>query len=631
MTVNAKQTGAHILIILLACTSVLWFCLGFFPQRIALSSKATLDNLPPDPLGNVTIPESPFGKLIVMVVDALRSDFIFPDFENVGSKSNFPFVRQLFQTNQIFPFIAKAHTPTVTLPRLKALTSGGVPSFLDFLFNFNTQELVEDNIMYQLHQQGKRMRFFGDDTWLKLFPTYFEKFEGTTSFFATDTVEVDLNVTRNVPSQFTEQEFDNWDVLILHYLGLDHIGHSAGPNSPLMKPKQKEMDDVVRFIHENLLRMENSTAGKKPALFLLCSDHGMNDIGNHGGASTGESSSVMIFMSMAFSKSKIFKPKKAVGEVQQIDLAPTISLLYNSPIPRNSLGILIHDLFKNFPNADYLRYLQINAHQQLQILHATPMFWQNGKPADQEIEKLMSSYESAVQFHRDFLVYKAPAEFQYSSSLYLKFLRGLQQKFTASLSDHDMGAIYLGLVFLFITFLSSAAAAVPSLRFSEVLSGKWLFTCFALTCAWLGLRSLLCTSLSQTSPVCSSLYMPLYICSAALASFVFVGFFIGISRFLRPFFSLGWARQPALDIILLGSFLHIISLSSSSSVEEEHQTWYFLSTTLYLSICFGVDKPNKLPYVGLLFLSRVMRGWNQTGPSAGGRRRSKAVGRASGR
>jgi predicted AlkP superfamily pyrophosphatase or phosphodiesterase len=38
---------------------------------------------------------------------------------------------------------------------------------------------------------------------------------------------VDTNVTRNVGPAFERQ---GWDALILHYLGVDHIGHSVGAN-----------------------------------------------------------------------------------------------------------------------------------------------------------------------------------------------------------------------------------------------------------------------------------------------------------------------------------------------------------------------------------------------------------------
>ena len=41
-----------------------------------------------------------------------------------------------------------------------------------------------------------------------------------------DFTEVDNNVTRNVAP---ELENTDWALMVLHYLGLDHIGHKSGP------------------------------------------------------------------------------------------------------------------------------------------------------------------------------------------------------------------------------------------------------------------------------------------------------------------------------------------------------------------------------------------------------------------
>ena len=61
--------------------------------------------------------------------------------------------------------------------------------------------------------------------------------------------QVDHNVTRHIPSELSDS---GWDVLILHYLGLDHIGHLAGPRSPLMGPKIQEMDQVIETLHKSI-------------------------------------------------------------------------------------------------------------------------------------------------------------------------------------------------------------------------------------------------------------------------------------------------------------------------------------------------------------------------------------------
>lgn len=41
-----------------------------------------------------------------------------------------------------------------------------------------------------------------------------------------DFTEVDNNVTRNIAG---ELENNDWGLMVLHYLGLDHIGHKSGP------------------------------------------------------------------------------------------------------------------------------------------------------------------------------------------------------------------------------------------------------------------------------------------------------------------------------------------------------------------------------------------------------------------
>lgn len=63
-------------------------------------------------------------------------------------------------------------------------------------------------------------------------------------------MQVDNNVTRHLDSTLKR---DDWDILILHYLGLDHIGHISGPYSSLIQPKLLEMDDILKKIHSGLI------------------------------------------------------------------------------------------------------------------------------------------------------------------------------------------------------------------------------------------------------------------------------------------------------------------------------------------------------------------------------------------
>jgi ethanolaminephosphotransferase len=64
-----------------------------------------------------------------------------------------------------------------------------VPNFVDAILNIAESDTSSslaytDNWLYHLrHSANKSISFFGDDTWIKLFPGLFKKTDGTTSFF----------------------------------------------------------------------------------------------------------------------------------------------------------------------------------------------------------------------------------------------------------------------------------------------------------------------------------------------------------------------------------------------------------------------------------------------------------------
>lgn len=124
-------------------------------------------------------------RIVLIVIDALRADFILG--ENLNSM---PFLSDLHRNGKACSYLAQAHAPTVTLPRIKALLTGSVPGFADVIFNLGSPQLDEDNVLSQFAAHNHKMVFYGDDTWLKLFPRKFVRSEGTTSFFVNDFIEV---------------------------------------------------------------------------------------------------------------------------------------------------------------------------------------------------------------------------------------------------------------------------------------------------------------------------------------------------------------------------------------------------------------------------------------------------------
>ncbi|TVY57177.1 GPI ethanolamine phosphate transferase, partial [Lachnellula suecica] len=356
--------------------AILTFASGFFPYKPFLSGLAqyeTLDYGSP--------PDAPFDKVVFMVVDALRSDFVY------SGLSGFSFTQSLISSGAAIPFTAHATSPTITMPRIKAITTGSIPSFLDVILNFAESDTTstlatQDTWLAQMKaKQTGKMIMYGDDTWLKLFPDFFDRADGTSSFFVSDFTEVDNNVTRHVPE---ELENDDWNTMVLHYLGLDHIGHKAGPRSPNMLPKQREMDGIVNQIYDAM----TSKDALKSTLLVLAGDHGMNDAGNHGGSAPGETSPALVFISpklkdinSGFTSPAIFEENfQYYSTVEQSDIAPTLGALLGFPVPRNNLGAFIPDFLPFWPNkSDRMQILLRNARQIFSVVTATfPSFESEG-------------------------------------------------------------------------------------------------------------------------------------------------------------------------------------------------------------------------------------------------------------
>jgi hypothetical protein len=57
--------------------------------------------------------------------------------------------------SRLFRFVADA--PTVTMQRLKGLTTGGLPTFIDIGSNFQSSAVQEDSWVSQLARSGRRV------------------------------------------------------------------------------------------------------------------------------------------------------------------------------------------------------------------------------------------------------------------------------------------------------------------------------------------------------------------------------------------------------------------------------------------------------------------------------------------
>ncbi|OJD16612.1 hypothetical protein AJ78_03252 [Emergomyces pasteurianus Ep9510] len=361
---------------------IYFFTKGFLLSRTVLENKSECTVLPFDGAAADSSQVSDqgcwhpktFDKAIVIIIDALRYDFTVPFRPTVEGQlphlfhNNFPVLYETAVESPekafLLPFIADP--PTTTLQRLKGLTTGTLPTFIEAGSNFAGTAIDEDNLIAQLHNAGKRIVHLGDDTWQSLFPDLFEPklSHPYDSFNVRDLHTVDNGVTEHLFPLLHADNATKWDVVVGHYLGVDHAGHRYGPNHAATAAKLHQMDQVIRDVIKSI---DGST------LLVVMGDHGMDGKGDHGGESDDEVEAAL----WMYSKRGVFgRPNSATLEpprtakerpIPQIDLVPTLALLLGMPIPFNNLGSPIEEAFSGADGRDLKNLVRVNRLASAQI------------------------------------------------------------------------------------------------------------------------------------------------------------------------------------------------------------------------------------------------------------------------
>ncbi|KAJ1976405.1 mannose-ethanolamine phosphotransferase gpi13 [Dimargaris verticillata] len=371
-----------------------------------------------------------FQKALVVIIDALRFDFTLPfdtlpntvPLWNASGQLNPQYVAQSFNAQDQAPFHAQFHgrlpvlgqlardrpaharlyrfmadPPTTTLQRLKGLTTGTLPTFIDMGSNFSGSEIREDTWVSQLLEHwlhaNKTMDsqsdkppghwspskkdilssatskplspivvFMGDDTWTSLFPTIFAspyaQAHPFPSFNVWDLHTVDNGVLDRLehilplrssplkryevghtaaPMSSSESGVVNteWRLAIAHLLGVDHCGHRFGPDHPTMADKLDQMNAMLAAITE---AMDDDT------LLVVMGDHGMDLKGDHGGDSLPELEAGLFLYSRS---TPLVEP----------------ALLQSPPIPGLDWAAMLHEVDTWVRDESLLSFVQGADHQ----------------------------------------------------------------------------------------------------------------------------------------------------------------------------------------------------------------------------------------------------------------------------
>jgi phosphatidylinositol glycan class O len=348
---HALVTFLFIWLLVIHLLGIVFFGKGFLLTRVILEEKSQCDVLPDGTTSQVENgcwhPRT-FDRAVVLIIDALRYDFTIPS----GSETPRPYQDAfplLYETAKsrpehafLLPFIADP--PTTTLQRLKGLTTGSLPTFIEAGTNFAGTAIEEDNLVAQLRAAGKKLVQLGDDTWQAIFPDHFDAnlTHPYESLKVWDLHTVDNGVIKHIMPLLQPTNMDDWDVIFAHMLGVDHAGHRYGPDHPAITGKLQQMDRQMRDIMDLI---DDRT------LFVIMGDHGMDTRGDHGGESDEEIEATLWMYSKTpkFGRTDVaytIPPHTAKERpVRQIDLVPTLSLLLGIPIPFNNLGAPIEEAF----------------------------------------------------------------------------------------------------------------------------------------------------------------------------------------------------------------------------------------------------------------------------------------------
>ena len=494
---------ADSLISFLHLIGIYFFTKGFLLTRLVLDNQSDCALPPIEPEAHKAGDHSKgcwhpktFDKAVILIIDALRYDFTVPYQQEPHHYHNK--LRILHETASqqpqnafLLPFIADP--PTATLQRLKALTTGTLPTFIELGSSFAGTAIEEDNILAQLRVAGKNLVHLGDDTWDSLFPGYFDPnlTHAYDSFNVWDLHTVDNGVTEHLLPLLEPSNADKWDVLFGHYLGVDHAGHRYGPDHPAMAAKLSQMNAVLQDVVD---AVDNKT------LLIVLGDHGMDTKGDHGGESDDEVEAALWMYSKGGSFGRLsiddVRPPQTAKErpISQIDLVPTLSLLLGVPIPFNNLGSPIAEAFvgnaqwKNLAAVNALSAAQMSNYQHeyatargfdmtafeksSALLNTAFTLWQKARGSSQESEVVGLAFQALKDYQQETLfVYKSLwARFDVASMLegiiILAFAVGILGIFARSAAQDRMLLVpdYLKRIGIYSTIGAIFAVAVKLLH-----------------------------------------------------------------------------------------------------------------------------------------------------------------------
>lgn len=317
---KSKSTSLYLLIVgllsllLLAGTAYLW---ATSVMDSIFAYRSPLKDHPPEPGQALGQPLT--RRVVFVLVDALRLDTSL-------KPEVMPFLNEL--RYQGASAIMHSRPPSYSEPGYTVLLTGAWPDLSDGpIINLPYEEIpafTQDDLFSAAHQAGLKTAVSGY--------YWFEKLISQEAIDARYyTPGEDHLADREVVNAALDWlEAGRFQLVLVHLDQVDYAGHhEGGPRDPRWDAAARRADDLLREIVAEMDLTRDT--------LLVVSDHGQIDQGGHGGQDAITLVEPFVLVGAGV------KPGQ-YGEIQMVDVAPTVAALLGINIPASSQGRVLTEM-----------------------------------------------------------------------------------------------------------------------------------------------------------------------------------------------------------------------------------------------------------------------------------------------
>jgi hypothetical protein len=306
---------ALLICLLAAAFAVLW---ASKLMDSLFSYRSPLHASPPAPGEKLGQPLT--RQIVFVLVDALRLD-------TAMNPEAMPYLHQLRQQGAW----ASMHSrpPSYSQPGYSTLLIGAWPDLNDApAMNIDVHENIptwtQDNLFSAAHRAGLKTAIAAYYWFEKLIP----QSDVSASYYTQgDELTADRRV---IDAAIPWIKSGDYQLVMLHFDQVDYAGHhEGGPLDPRWDASARQVDDLLREIAASLDLTQDT--------LLVVSDHGQINRGGHGGNEPDVLVEPFLLIGVGV-KPGIY------GDVQMVDVAPTLSALLGTNLPASTQGRVLVDM-----------------------------------------------------------------------------------------------------------------------------------------------------------------------------------------------------------------------------------------------------------------------------------------------